>query len=75
MPLLRRPAQALLTIGQVGPGLMVILSGQVDVTHRDKSGQRVTIVSHGPGEFMGELAQLAGRPALADAPRRSRCRR
>ena len=57
---------ALLTIGQVGPGLMVILSGRVDVTHVDKSGQRVSIVSHGPGEFVGELAQLAGRPALAD---------
>ena len=48
------------------PGLMVILAGQVDVTHVDKSGQRVTIVDHGPGEFVGELAQLAGRPALAD---------
>ena len=57
---------ALLTIGQVGPGLMVILSGQVDVTHVDKTGQRVSIVGHGPGEFIGELAQLAGRPALAD---------
>jgi thioredoxin reductase (NADPH) len=58
---------ALATIGQVSPGLMVILAGQVEVTHRDKSGQRVTIVTHGPGQFLGELAQLAGRPALADA--------
>jgi thioredoxin reductase (NADPH) len=57
---------ALLTIGQVGPGLMVILSGRVDVTHIDKTGQRLSIVGHGPGEFVGELAQLAGRPALAD---------
>jgi|HubBroStandDraft_2_1064218.scaffolds.fasta_scaffold22532_2 thioredoxin reductase (NADPH) len=57
---------ALLTIGQVGAGLMVILSGRVDVTHVDKTGQRISIVGHGPGEFVGELAQLAGRPALAD---------
>ena len=57
---------ALLTIGQVGPGLMVILSGRVDVSHVDKTGQRLSIVGHGPGEFVGELAQLAGRPALAD---------
>jgi thioredoxin reductase (NADPH) len=57
---------ALLTIGQVGAGLMVILSGRVDVTHVDKTGQRLSIVGHGPGEFVGELAQLAGRPALAD---------
>src|SRR5579863_851268 len=58
---------ALYTIGQIAPGLMVILAGKVEVTHRDKSGQRVTIVTHGPGQFLGELAQLAGRPALADA--------
>lgn len=57
---------ALLNIGQVGPGLMVILSGRVDVTHVDKTGQRISIVGHGPGEFVGELAQLAGRPALTD---------
>jgi thioredoxin reductase (NADPH) len=59
--------EALATIGHVSPGLMVILAGQVEVTHRDKSGQRVTIVTHGPGQFLGELAQLAGRRALADA--------
>jgi thioredoxin reductase (NADPH) len=59
--------EALATIGHVSPGLMVILAGHVEVTHRDKSGQRVTIVTHGPGQFLGELAQLAGRPALADA--------
>src|SRR5580658_9697712 len=59
--------EALATIGHVAPGLMIILAGQVEVTHRDKSGQRVTIVTHGPGQFLGELAQLAGRRALADA--------
>jgi thioredoxin reductase (NADPH) len=58
---------ALYTIGQVTPGLMVILAGRVEVTHVDKTGHRTTIVTHGPGHFLGELAQLAGRPALADA--------
>ena len=58
---------ALFTIGEVGPGLIVILSGQVDVTIVDKTGQRVPIVSHPSGHFLGELAQLAGRPSLADA--------
>ena len=24
------------------------------------------VVTHGPGSFMGELAQLSGRPALVD---------
>ena len=58
---------ALYTIGQIGAGLMVILAGKVEVTHVDKSGHRVTIVTHEAGHFLGELAQLAGRPALADA--------
>ena len=59
--------EALAAIGQVSPGLMIILAGHVEVSHRDKSGQRITIVTHEPGQFLGELAQLAGRPALADA--------
>ncbi len=66
---------ALYTIGQVGPGLMVILAGQVEVTHVDKSGQRTTIVTHGPGPLSGRTGAI-GRPAGAwrTPPRRSRCR-
>jgi thioredoxin reductase (NADPH) len=59
--------ETLLAAGQVGPGLMVIFSGKVDVTYRESSGRLQTIVSHGPGDFIGELAQMAGRPALVDA--------
>jgi thioredoxin reductase (NADPH) len=54
-------------VGHVGPGLTIILTGRVDVTQHDESGRRRHIVTHGPGSFMGELAQLAGRPALVDA--------
>ena len=60
------PGEKLLAAGQVGPGLIFIFSGKVDVTHRETSGHLQTIVSHGPGDFIGELAQLAGRPALVD---------
>jgi thioredoxin reductase (NADPH) len=59
--------EALAKVGEVGRGLTIILAGKVDVTQRDESGRREPIVSHGPGAFMGELAQLAGRPALVDA--------
>jgi thioredoxin reductase (NADPH) len=59
--------EALATVGDVGLGLMIILAGEVDITRRDQSGRRDPIVTHGPGAFMGELAQLAGRPALVDA--------
>jgi thioredoxin reductase (NADPH) len=59
--------EALYKVGEVSPGLMIILAGQVDVTQRDEFGHRVPIVTYGPGGFMGELAQLAGRPSLVDA--------
>jgi thioredoxin reductase (NADPH) len=58
---------ALARVGEIGQGLTVILSGTVDITQRNHSGPSIAIVTHGPGAFMGELAQLAGRPALVDA--------
>ena len=54
-------------VGVVGPGLTIILTGVVEVSRHDPSGHLTPIVAHGPGSFMGELAQLAGRPALVDA--------
>jgi thioredoxin reductase (NADPH) len=59
--------QTLQAAGQVGAGLIIIFSGNVDVSHRESSGHSKTIVSHGPGEFIGELAQMSGRPSLVDA--------
>jgi thioredoxin reductase (NADPH) len=59
--------EALAKVGQVGHGLMVILSGSVAVTQHDQSGRRTPITTHQAGGFMGELAQLSGRPALVDA--------
>jgi thioredoxin reductase (NADPH) len=58
---------ALVRVGEVGQGLTIILAGEVEITRRDQSGRREPIVTHGPGAFMGELAQLSGRPALVDA--------
>jgi thioredoxin reductase (NADPH) len=55
------------TAGQVGPGLLVVLGGSVRVTRHDHLDVAELIVTHGPGNFMGELAQLAGRPTLVDA--------
>ena len=61
------PGEALAKVGDVAPGMIIILSGHVDITQTDPAGRRSLIVTHGPGSFMGELAQLAGRPALVDA--------
>lgn len=52
-------------VGEVGPGVMLILSGQVDVT-QPTGGEDSHIVTHERGNFMGELAQLSGRPYLVN---------
>ena len=62
-----RAGEALAKVGQVSDGLTIILAGKVDITQHDESGRRTPIVTHTTGAFMGELAQLAGRPALVDA--------
>jgi thioredoxin reductase (NADPH) len=59
--------EALVKVGEVGHGLTLVLSGHVAITRRDETGASQPIVTHGPGSFMGELAQLSGRPALVDA--------
>ena len=53
--------------GEIAPGAFVILAGRVEVTQREMPGHSELIVTHGPGSFMGELAQLSGRPSLVDA--------
>jgi thioredoxin reductase (NADPH) len=53
--------------GEVTPGFFVVLSGEIAIEQHDSVGHQQLIVTHGPGNFMGELAQLTGRPALTDA--------
>ena len=52
--------------GEPSPGLFVVLSGELAVTQHNAFGRDDPIVTHGPGGFMGELAQLSGRPSLVD---------
>jgi thioredoxin reductase (NADPH) len=59
--------ESLWTVGEVASGLMVILAGRVVVTERDQFDNHRPLVVHGPGNFLGELALLSGRPALVDA--------
>ena len=54
------------TTGEVAVGAFVLLSGRVDITQRNRYTEPELIVTHGPGSFMGELAQLSGRPSLVD---------
>jgi thioredoxin reductase (NADPH) len=59
--------EPLAKVGEVGRGLIIVLSGKVEVTQRNRVGPAIEIVTHGPGAFLGELAQLSDRPALVDA--------
>jgi thioredoxin reductase (NADPH) len=64
----RFPEDAYLAkVGDPGLGLFVILSGAVEISQRLAGGHSLPIVTHESGGFMGELAQLSGRPALVDA--------
>jgi len=61
------PAGApLALVGEPGHGLVLFLAGEAEVSQHDQSGRRTPIVTHGPGSFMGELAQLSGQPSLVD---------
>ena len=59
--------ERLVTSGEVSPGMFVVLRGEVAVSQHNVLGHSEPIVTHPPGSFMGELAQLSGRPALVDA--------
>jgi thioredoxin reductase (NADPH) len=56
----------LVRAGEVGHGLTVILLGDVRIL-TPGPGAPEPIIDHHAGAFMGELAQLSGRPALVDA--------
>lgn len=57
--------------GEVSRGFFVLLAGEVSITQRDARASSRLIVVHGPGSFLGELAQLEGRPSLVDGVARS----
>jgi thioredoxin reductase (NADPH) len=61
-----RRGELLFASGEPGPGMFVLLKGSVAITQRDGLGHVVPIVRQGAGEFLAEVGQLSGRPALVD---------
>jgi len=61
------PGRPLRSVGQSGHGLAVVLSGEVEILQRGLAGDERLIETYAPGGFLGELAQLTGRPYLLDA--------
>jgi thioredoxin reductase (NADPH) len=66
VPCSYRAGDVVAHVGDAGIGLILVMSGTVEITQNDR-GERVLIATHERGNFMGELAQLSGRPYLVDA--------
>ncbi|MFX4990465.1 cyclic nucleotide-binding domain-containing protein, partial [Acinetobacter baumannii] len=58
--------EALFQAGRPGPGMFVILSGNVVISYRDGLGHVTHIIDQGAGQFLAEIGQLSGRVALVD---------
>ena len=61
------PGELLITTGEIAPGMSVIVQGKVAVRQRDPLGHLAPILEEGPGDFLAEVGQLSGGPALVDA--------
>src|SRR5882757_5521202 len=61
-----KDGERLFETGKPGPGMFVILSGHVAITQRDGLGHVTPVIDQGPGQFLAEIGQLSGRPALVD---------
>jgi len=62
-----RRGERVMSAGTAAPGLVVLHSGKIAVSQGGKLHNSEIIVTHGAGQFMGELAQLSSRPSLVDA--------
>ena len=58
--------EPLFVTGDIAPGMIVLRSGSVQVSRHDPLGHLAPIVEQGTGEFVAEVGQLSGRPALVD---------
>ena len=58
--------EALFHTGERDIGLILVLSGAVDIHQHDGTGHAVGVAHHGPGQFIGEVSGLSGKPALVD---------
>ena len=57
---------AIARAGSLSPGIVLLLSGKVEVSQITAFGHREVLITYEAGQFAGELAQLSDRPALVD---------
>src|ERR1700722_19934612 len=53
--------------GEIPAGLVLVLKGRIAVVQGGAFSSGEAIVEYGPGQFLGEVAQLSDRPALVNA--------
>jgi thioredoxin reductase (NADPH) len=61
------PGEIVYDHGQWDTPSWLVLSGSIDISRRDGLDRTAPIVTFGPGQFTGEVNQLAGHPAITCA--------
>jgi len=61
-----KSGELLFEIGHPGPGMFVMLEGRVEIYQRDGIGREIVIGELGAGQFLAEVGQLSGNPALVN---------
>jgi thioredoxin reductase (NADPH) len=61
------PGEVVFDVGQRNVPMWLVLKGSLDVVRRDGLRHEAPIVTHGVGQFSGEIIQLAGQETLAAA--------
>jgi len=51
--------------GEEGDSLLCVVSGQLDTLVKDNAGQEIVLTELGPGDAVGEMSMLDGRPRSA----------
>ena len=59
-----RAGETLFETGKMARGMFVVLSGRVQVHSKDALGRHPVSIEYGIGQFIAEMAQLAGKPSL-----------
>jgi thioredoxin reductase (NADPH) len=61
------PSEIVYDVGERNVPAWLVLEGSIDVVRRDGLNHEAAITSLGPGQFSGEVSQLAGAATLASA--------
>lgn len=59
------PGETVYAIGDRDAPTWLVVEGGIEVVRRDGLSGEARITVHGPGQFTGEINQLAGRPSIA----------